>query len=110
MTGGDSYVAEDDGGTLLEYAVDEMTTELLDEMVEVPAVDHTAYICWFCARPFIGRMSFYIHLVQEALALPGSLPCLCAVHVTNDIRGTNLCLSIPIAIVVSSFKVGVDNC
>lgn len=61
----------EDGGTLLEYAVDECTTDLLSEMTEAKPADPTAFICWYCARPFIGRASFYIHLLQETMALTG---------------------------------------
>ena len=63
----------EDGGTQLEYAADQCTDQLLSEMSPDPLTipDLQAYICWYCARPFIGRGSFYIHLLQEAMALPG---------------------------------------
>lgn len=65
----------EDGETELEYAADMYTDQLLGEMNPdpLPMPDLPAFICWFCARPFIGRGAFYIHLLQEAMALPGKI-------------------------------------
>ena len=74
----------EDGCTQLEYAADQCTDQLLSEMSPDPLTipDLQAYICWYCARPFIGRGSFYIHLLQEAMALPGKplKCCLSSLH------------------------------
>lgn len=74
-TPGVSADSEGDGSTALEYAADVFTSQLLTELTDTPAEvqDPTAYICWYCARPFIGRMSFYMHMLQEALAIPGEI-------------------------------------
>ena len=72
----------EDGGTQLEYAADQCTDQLLSEMSPDPLTipDLQAYICWYCARPFIGRGSFYIHLLQEAMALPGKPSKCCLIN------------------------------
>lgn len=67
----------DEGQTSLEYATDHLSAQLVAEMKEDQIqTEVPAFICWYCARPFIGRSSFYMHLLQETL----SIPCEALIH------------------------------